>query len=116
MPLERLDRDQPLPRKQAVRHFIFFQIKLFADALRDLLFSPISLLAFVYDAIVMPPVKDSLSYKLTLAGRKSDRIINLFGEYTQSGEFTMDETVNELESALLSEIDKHRSQGKEKNQ
>ncbi len=113
MPLSKLDKDKPLSTKQAFRHLIFFQIKLFADAIRDLMFSPISLFAFVYDAIVGPPVKDSLSYRLTLAGRKSDRIINLFGEYTESGDFTIDETVNELESALLNEVNKRRAQDKD---
>ncbi|GAA6138037.1 hypothetical protein NBRC116583_17840 [Arenicella sp. 4NH20-0111] len=113
MPLNNLEKDKPLPIKQAFRHLIFFQIKLFADAIRDLLFSPISLLAFACDAILKPSVKDSFSYKLTLAGRKSDRMINLFGEYTASGEFTIDETVNELESALLTELNKRRAQGKE---
>ncbi len=112
MPLSKLDKDKPLSTKQAFRHLIFFQIKLFVDAFRDLLFSPISLLAFAYDALVRPPVKDSLSYKLTLAGRKTDRMINLFGEYTESGEFTIDETVNELESALLSELNKRKVQDK----
>ena len=113
MPLSKLDKDKPLPTKQAFRHFIFFQIKLFVDAFRDLLFSPISLIAFAYDAVVRPPVKDSLSYKLTLAGRKSDRMINLFGEYNESGEFTIDENLNEIESALLSELNKHKPQNKD---
>lgn len=112
MPLNKLNKNKPLPVKQAFRHLIFFQIKLFADAIRDLLFSPISLLAFAFDALVRPPVKDSMSYKLTLAGRKTDRMINLFGEYTSSGEFTIDETMTELESALLTELNKHRAQNK----
>ncbi|MBX2849696.1 MAG: hypothetical protein KTR16_15340, partial [Acidiferrobacterales bacterium] len=101
MPLSKLNKNQPLPIKQAFRHLIFFQVKLFADAIRDLLLSPISFLAFVFDAVFRPPVKHSLSYRLTLLGRKSDRMINLFGEHTDSGEFTLDETVGELESVLL---------------
>ena len=112
MPLSKLDKDEPLPIKQAFRHLIFFQIKLFADAARDLLLSPISVLAFIHDSIFAPPLKDSLSYKLMLAGRKTDRMINLFGEYSQSGEFTIDETVGEIETALLNEINKHRPQDK----
>lgn len=113
MPLSKLDKDEPVPFKQAFRHLLFFQIKLFADAARDLLLSPISVLAFICDAIFSPLLKNSLSYKLMLAGRKTDRMINLFGEHSQSGEFTIDETVGELESALLNEINKHRLQDKE---
>jgi hypothetical protein len=108
MPLDKLDINKPLPVGKAFRHLIFFQIKLFFDAFRDLLFSPISIMAFIVDAVLRPPVGESLSYKLTRLGRKSDRMINLFGEYTASGEFTIDETVNGLESAVLSELNKRK--------
>lgn len=108
MPLEKLDKDKPLPINKAFRHLMLFQIKLIADAARDLFFSPISIIAFILDVVFRPPVKDSFSYKLTHAGRKSDRMINLFGEYTSSGEFTIDETVNDLESALRNEISKRK--------
>ena len=108
MPLDTLDKNKPIPVNKAFRHLIFFQIKLFADAVRDLLLSPISIIAFIFDALLKPPVGESLSYKLTQAGRKSDRTINLFGEYTASGEFTIDETVNDLESAVLSELNKRK--------
>ncbi|MGK0373578.1 MAG: hypothetical protein ACJA2E_000045 [Arenicella sp.] len=108
MPLDKLDISKPIPIGKAFRHLVFFQIKLIVDALRDLLFSPISLIAFIFDAVVKPPVGQSLSYKLTRLGRKSDRMINLFGEYTASGEFTIDATVNDLESKLLSEINKRK--------
>lgn len=110
MPLENLDKSKPLPVNKAFRHLVFFQIKLLADAVRDLLFSPISFIAFVLDAIMRPSVEESLSYKLSLAGRKSDRMINLFGEFSSSGEFTIDETVNDLESVLLSELNKRRNE------
>ncbi len=108
MPLEELDKSKPLPLNKAFRHFVFFQIKLLADALRDLLFSPISIIAFIADAIIRPPVEQSLSYRLTLAGRKTDRMINLFGEFSSSGETTIDEKVNELESVLINELNKRK--------
>ena len=109
MPLSKLDKDKPLPIRQAFRHLIFLQIKLLFDAARDVFLSPISMLAFICDAIFRPKVKDSFSYRLILTGRKTDRIINLFGEYSDSDEFTIDETVTDLESALLSEINKRRA-------
>ena len=108
MPLDKLDISKPIPTLHAFRHLVLFQIKLFVDAARDLLFSPISLIAFILDAVLKPPLGKSLSYKLTRLGRKSDRMINLFGEYTASGEFTIDETVNDLESKLLSELNKRK--------
>lgn len=113
MPLDKLDKDKPLPVNKAFRHLVVFQIKLIADAARDLFFSPISLIAFIFDAFLRPKVSESLSYKLAHAGRKSDRMINLFGEYTASGEFTIDETVNDLEEALLSEINKRKEQDRQ---
>jgi hypothetical protein len=108
MNLDNLPQDKPLPLNRAFRHLIVFQIKLFVDAFRDLIFSPISLFAFAADALMRPPVKDSLSYKLMVSGRQSDRMINLFDEYTKSGDFTIDTTVAEVESAIQREIKKHK--------
>lgn len=72
---------------RALRHLIVFQIKLAADALRDLLMSPLSVVVFVIDALTKPAVEDSLYLRLMLMGRRSDRVINLFDEYTDTGEF-----------------------------
>ena len=105
MPLETIDPNQPIPTKKALRHLIVFQFKLFVDAFRDLLFSPISLTACIIDMITQPKVKDSLSFQLMLAGRKSDRLINLFDEYLNSGGYTIDETVKEVEDALIEKLD-----------
>ena len=106
MHLENLPQDEAIPLNRAFRHLIVFQIKLFVDAFRDLLFSPISLAAFIFDAIIRPPVKESLSFKLMHGGRRSDRMINLFDEHTSSGEFTIDTTVAEVESVIHRELQK----------
>ena len=45
---------------QALRHLVVFQLKLAADALRDLLLSPISVVVFVLDAIRKPALEDRL--------------------------------------------------------
>ena len=42
---------------------------------------------------------------MMLLGRRSDRVINLFNEYTGSGEYTIDETVAEVENVLHREIE-----------
>ena len=92
---------------QAVRHLLVFQIKLLADAFRDLLMSPISLLVFVVDVIRKPTLEDSLYLRLMLAGRKSDRLINLFDEHKDAGHFTVDQAVEELEALVLRAHEKH---------
>jgi len=115
MPLESLPPKEPLPRKKATRHILVFQLKLLADAIRDLLFSPISFLAFIYDLIVRPPVEESLSYRVMLLGRTTDRMINLFGEHTLEEGYTIDETVKDVEAALgrkLIEKMRERAKGK----
>ena len=85
---------------QALRHLLIFQVKLGADALRDLLMSPVSVLVFVVDVIRKPTLEDSLYLRLMLLGRKSDRAINLFDEHKDAGHFTVDQAVEELEELV----------------
>ena len=87
---------------QALRHLVVFQLKLAADAVRDLLLSPLSVVVFILDAIRKPALEDSLYLRLMLLGRRSDRIINLFDEQQDAGHFTVDEAVDELESIIRS--------------
>lgn len=85
---------------RALRHVVVFQLKLAADALRDFLLSPLSIAAFLIDVLRKPKVEDSLYLRLMLLGRRSDRVINLFDDHHDSGEFTIDRAVDELESLL----------------
>ena len=87
---------------QALRHLLVFQVKLFADALRDLVMSPVSMLVFAIDVLRKPKLEDSFYLKLMLAGRKSDRIINLFDEHKDAGHFTVDQAIEELEELVTS--------------
>ncbi len=80
----------------AFRHLLVFQLKLGADALRDLIMSPISVLVFFIDALRKPALEDSLYLRLMLLGRRSDKVINLFDEHRDAGHFTVDEAVEEL--------------------
>ncbi|QFU77349.1 hypothetical protein EY643_17705 [Halioglobus maricola] len=82
---------------KALRHLVVFQLKLGADALRDLLMSPLSILVFLIDAVRKPALEDSLYVQLMLLGRRSDRFINLFDEYEDKGHHTMDEAIESLE-------------------
>ncbi len=91
---------------RAVRHLVVFQIKLALDALRDLALSPISILVFIIDAIRKPTVEDSLYLRLMLAGRDSDRVINLFGEHSEGDHYTVDKTLTEVEQVVSREMQK----------
>lgn len=82
---------------RAFRHLVIFQLKLGADALRDLVMSPLSILVFLIDAVRKPTLEDSLYVQLMLLGRRSDRFINLFDEYKDKGHHTMDEAIETLE-------------------
>lgn len=100
----------------AFRHVMVFQLKLAADALRDFLLSPLSLLAFTIDVLRKPRVENSLYLRLMLIGRKSDRMINLFDDHQDGGEFTIDRAVDELEILLRSGSRSQRTAPQEKPQ
>lgn len=65
----------------ALRSLLIFQFKLAADALRDLLMSPVSIIMFVLDVVLQPAHKESHYQQLMAFGRKTDHWINLFEEY-----------------------------------
>ena len=99
---------------RAFRHMLVFQIKLAADAVRDLILSPVSIVVFIADAVRKPSLEDSWYLRLMLLGRKSDRLINLFDEHKNAGHYTVDQAVYEVEklvrgsggSASKQEVDK----------
>ena len=95
------DSKAQVTTSRALRHLIVFQLKLAADALRDLLMSPISVLVFIIDVIRKPALEDSLYLRLMLLGRKSDQVINLFDEHKDAGHFTVDQAVEELEQLVM---------------
>ena len=96
------DSTAKVTSSQALRHLVIFQLKLAADALRDLLLSPISVVVFVLDAIRKPALEDSLYLRLMLLGRQSDRVINLFDEHKDAGHYTVDEAPRKRSRGVLS--------------
>ena len=94
------EQQESVSARRALRHLLAFQVKLAADALRDLLLSPISIVVFFIDAVRNPAMEDSLYLRLMVAGRHSDRIINLFDEYSSDEHYTIDETIAQVEDAL----------------
>ena len=87
----------------SLRRLAIFQVKLAADALRDVMLSPISIIAFVMDAITKPTERDSMHRKLMRLGRRSDRFINLFDEYKEAPHPTIDNTIDGLETRIRRE-------------
>ncbi len=90
----------PMTFWAAFRCLIVFQLKLALDALRDFLFSPLSIVAFLLDAALQPNESVSYTRRLKDMGQRSDRVINLFDEYSGKGHYTVDETFGEVESAV----------------
>jgi hypothetical protein len=64
-----------------LRRVLIFQLKLGADALRDLVMSPVSIVMFLLDVVLRPSPEQSYYEQLMKFGRKSDRWINLFDEH-----------------------------------
>ena len=70
----------PPPRRWGLlRDLLVFQAKLAFDGLRDLLLSPISLIAAIADLLARGERPGRYFYDLMHLGRRSDAWINLFG-------------------------------------
>ncbi|MEM8497429.1 MAG: hypothetical protein AAF542_05350 [Pseudomonadota bacterium] len=78
----------------AIGRLLLFQLKLFADAGRDFLLSPISTLALLVDLLLGLDGEDSCYERLMAFGVKSDHFINLFGQYPQGQ--TIDSVVKDV--------------------
>lgn len=104
----KLDSKAQVSTGQALRHLLMFQLKLGADALRDILLSPVSVLVFLVDVVRKPTLEDSLYLKLMLLGRRSDRVVNLFDEHKEAGFYTVDSAVAELERVIVSSRKKRK--------
>ena len=89
---------------QSLRQLVVFQIKLAADALRDLLLSPVSIGALLLDFVFRLDEKSSLFNRLMNYGVMSDEFINLFNQYHSSAERgNLDGLVNKAEKTLKQE-------------
>ena len=67
-------------RWQLIRDLAVFQLKLGLDALRDLVLSPISLVAGIVDLVIGGEQAGKHFYSVLGAGRRTEAWINLFGE------------------------------------
>lgn len=91
---------------ERLKELLVFQVKLLADAGRDLLLSPVAIICSVMDAISDSPKDKSYFEKLMSFGRKTDHHINLFKHIpvNQGKVETVDDAAQYLEETLLKEL------------
>jgi hypothetical protein len=93
-----------LRRRALLREAVVFQGKLLVDALKDLVLSPLSLIAVVFD-LAEPPRRGTGRFAGVMQiGRGLERRIDLFGRAGQAepkdAEWTVDDLVARFESSL----------------
>ena len=107
---------EPPTRWLLIRDLLVFQGKLVADALRDLVLSPISLVAGAIDLLRGRDRPSRLFYDVLLAGRRSEEVIDLFGaaervapadrERPRGGPASIDAVVEQLERVLVEQVER----------
>ncbi|MFK7913884.1 MAG: hypothetical protein AB8B93_08220 [Pseudomonadales bacterium] len=75
-------QDVGTSRMRLLLNLASFQFKLFLDWLRDLLLAPASFFAVMYGIIAGGDKPDQYYNRLMAYGRRTDRFINLFDEYS----------------------------------
>ncbi len=89
-----------------LRDVVGFQFKLALDAFRDLLLSPISIIAALVGAFTDPERPGKYFNELLRLGHRSDRWINLFGGAQTPDESSSDAYLRRMENLLVSEYQK----------
>ena len=89
------------------RKFLVFQIKLYIDAIRDILLSLLSLVAFLIDLIQLNTGPDSYFERVLRFGYTTERAINLFNQYDAA-----DQGAHNVDSVLQEMEDKFRARKK----
>ena len=93
-----------------IRQVLIFQIKLYVDALRDLLFSPLSILALVMDLLTGQHGEHSYFQRLLRLGRRTEYTINLFNQYDEQapGQPSIDGMLDRAEEKLRREFEQKK--------
>lgn len=89
-------------RARLLRRVVLFQVKLFADGIRDVVMSPLSLVAGVLGLFASRNPEGDFE-RLMLFGRQTDRWINLFDIYgTEEArqQPTLDKVAEDIEAAI----------------
>lgn len=93
------ERDQS--RLQLLLDVFVFQFKLAADGLRDLLLSPLSIIAAIMGLIAGGDDPYRYFRELLRLGRRTEIWLNLFGRQRQTG--TSDELINPIRNRVVAE-------------
>jgi hypothetical protein len=88
-------------RLQLVWDVVLFQFKLLADGVRDIVLSPLSIIAAVLGLVAGGDDPQQYFRRLLRLGRRSERWINLFGHKHRDG--TSDQLMDPLRERLFSE-------------
>jgi hypothetical protein len=91
--------DSPNPRGAILRRLLVFQLKLAADALRDLVLSPVAIGAVLLDLLQRNEPGTSHFERLMAFGHRSDRFIDLFGA-TEAHAESIDGLIDRAEASL----------------
>lgn len=102
-----MTKDNPPTRGQLLRQVLVFQFKLAMDGIRDVLLSPISVIAALAGILTNHPDPSRYFNRLLQLGHRSDQWINLFNTHSKdSGSSTADDFVREAESIVRNELEK----------
>lgn len=103
--------DEPQPpatdtsssRVRLLLNVLVFQFKLLMDGVRDLLLVPASLVSVLFGIAAGGDQPDRYFKRLLKLGRRSDRFINLFDEYSERGDTsgTADELIEPYKARLM---------------
>ena len=101
-------------RWELIRDLATFQLKLVLDGARDVLLSPISLIAALIDLVLDGDGQGRRFYQVLLFGRRSERWIDLFraadrieprAESTE-GPVSVDALVGQVEKLLVEQVER----------
>lgn len=98
----------PGSRWRLVRSIGMFQLKLLADGFRDLVLSPLSIVAGVLGILVGGRNPDVFFRQLQLVGRQTDRWIDLFDAYriekSQASGASFDAVADKIEEMIRADM------------
>ena len=86
-----------------LRKLLIFQLKLYIDAIRDIIFSVLSLGAFILDVLQQDHGPDSSFEKILQLGRRTNHGINLFNQFdheAHEGKNTVDDLIKDVEDKI----------------
>jgi hypothetical protein len=105
--------NKPDNTKKLLRDVLIFQGKLALDGIRDIILSPIAVIAAIYGSITHPENPSIYFQSLMQFGRKTDDFINLFEHrsHTESPSEApkSDDYVDQIEAALSKQIEKENA-------